>query len=328
MSLTKQAKEEKMLNDNEILYIVPFTNVKVEKTALNKDIGGWSILTGEQLQSLCGDFKKVSLKKEKLYYYFRYLGTKENIKHKLSNLKKEELLFTTLLRFRNYNELDVNHIIIKGKNKDDESEYNPYRQVDDVKLLQRYPYIKDEFDDTLDYNYFMEKGKPITTSYLKKITPIIIASKKIPNSFYELLKIWNQSFDIDDPVEKTRRIYPIWRELIFNKKQNTPNAVDELLKILTGEYSSHYQMIANFIIEVNKIGYIDYETLYNPIRSLLNFKKYGSGYYKELFALFLGKYIIPMTQKIIWHSLLNLTTMGHIYPRYIKTEYDIPSITD
>lgn len=317
-----------MLNDNEILYIVPFTNVKVEKTALNKDFGGWSILTGEQLLKLYGEFKKVSLKKEKLYYYFTYFGTKENIEHRLSSLRKEELLFTTLLRLRNYNELDINHVIIKGKNKDEEPEYNPYKQVNDIKLLRRYPCIKKEFDDILNYNYFMEKGKPITTSYLKKITPIIVASEKIPNSFCELLKIWNQSFDINDPVEKTRRIYPIWDELIFSKKQNTPNAVDELLKILTGEYSSHYQMLANFVVGVNNTGYIDYETLYNPIRDLLKFQKYGSGYYKELFALFLGKYIIPMTQKIIWHSLLNLATNGCVYPRYIKTEYDIQNITD
>ena len=319
-----------MLNDDEILYIVPFTNVKVEKTALNKDFGGWSILTGEQFLKIYDDFEKFSLKREDGSYYFVKkvsVESKEDLGNKILCLSQEELLLLSVLRALNYNELDIKILLVRYKDSDVVSDCIPYLKIKDTKLLKKYPHIKNNLNNTIKYFYSIkEKKNVLTTSLLKKITPIITASERIPNSFCELLKIWNQSFDINDPVGKTRKIFPIWNELIFSKKQSIRDTEVEFLKMLTTEYPSHCQMMTDFIQNVNEKGFIA-SNLYASICRLLKFKKQEKGVYKELFALFLGKYIIPMTQKIIWHSLLNLATMGCIY-QYIKTEYDDPESVD
>ncbi|MDY6407330.1 MAG: hypothetical protein SPL08_01320 [Pseudomonadota bacterium] len=301
-----------MLNDNEILYIVPFTNVKVEKTALNKDFGGWSILTGEQLLKLYDDCRNVSLENEGTYFVKKCIKD-DTIKYVI----QEENLLIALLRSLNYCELDISQVILVGNKGSKSLEYIPYNRKNiDVANSKTYFYpIK-------------TKMKVLTTSLLKKIDSIIVSGKQIPVSFYKLLSKWNQSFDANSPWDKTKLLYPIWDKLILSVKNKTAYDTDELLKELIGVYPDKYAEIENFLGKIYKENKLPFSPDYIHLARKMKFGKKGQGASSELFPLFLGKHVIPVIQRIIWHSLLNLATKGCVYPRYIKTEYDIQNITD
>lgn len=300
-----------MLNDNEILYIVPFTNVKVEKTALNKDFGGWSILTGEQLLNLYGEFKNLSSQGNVNFYYLVKKFHSENEK---ALLEREENLLIAILRSLNYEELEIGFTVNKTDSLDYSEKYNPYKK--DAYACSKYFYPGSE------------KNKVFTTSLLNKIIPILSSSTTIPDSIYELLATWNESFKFASPWRKAKLLFPIWDKLVFSivKKEKYYDEAD-LLKQLVGTYPDKCNEMAVFLDKM----YNNHEQLpwsdYVHLARKMKFSKRGSGTSSELFALLLGKHIIPTTQRIIWHSLLNLATMGCVY-QYIKTEYDDPKRVD
>ena len=140
-----------MLNDSEFLYIVPLKNVSAQKSTLNKDFSGWSILTFQQLIDLYGNFKKITWKRQNSLLY---LVKKFDSASQLCLLKKETCLFLVLLKCLNYKNLGVKTFIVKAK------DFDGYRILDFGKFGSDPP------------------RKILTTPLLKRITSIVEMSEK------------------------------------------------------------------------------------------------------------------------------------------------------